>query len=284
MQGRHVEAAALYRKALAVRLAHWGRPIATPRTAMPAWRGIWTAQGKHVEAEALHRKALAIRLGVLGEEHPLTAASYNDLASNLDAQGKLAEAVASWTAAASIAERCRGRRSVSGIERSLASASAARSRPGPGPGPAGQVPRRLGPLGKWPGSRFARRLLRTRGPALDARRAPPRSRAVRRVTAARRTDRPAGRPDRAHGGRGQGTRRPAERAERPPGPVGRVSDRAGPEVSGLCGQAPPLEDVQKTLPADAALVGWLDSTNHHAACVIRRDREPVWVHVTRLGS
>ena len=51
-------------------------------------------QGKYAEAEPLYQKALAIRRKVLGEDHPDTAASYNNVASNLNAQGKYAEAAA----------------------------------------------------------------------------------------------------------------------------------------------------------------------------------------------
>ena len=40
----------------------------------------------------LFAKALAIRRKVLGEEHPDTAVSYNNLAFNLNSQGKYAEA------------------------------------------------------------------------------------------------------------------------------------------------------------------------------------------------
>jgi hypothetical protein len=49
----------------------------------------------------------------LGEDHPDTAGSYNNLAVNLDAQGKSAQALANWTAAAAIHERTRGARSAS---------------------------------------------------------------------------------------------------------------------------------------------------------------------------
>ena len=42
----------------------------------------------------MHRRALAIQLKVLGEDHPDTAASYNNLAVTLRAQGKYAEAEA----------------------------------------------------------------------------------------------------------------------------------------------------------------------------------------------
>ena len=46
------------------------------------------AQGRHQEAEPLYRKALEIRRAALGEAHASTAGSYNNVASNLNAQGR----------------------------------------------------------------------------------------------------------------------------------------------------------------------------------------------------
>ena len=56
-----------------------GRQPATPRASTP-------------RPSRCYRKALEIRRRVLGEDHPDTATSYNNLAANLDAQGKYAEA------------------------------------------------------------------------------------------------------------------------------------------------------------------------------------------------
>ena len=44
-----------------------------------------------------------------------------------------------------------------------------------------------------------------------------------------------------------------------------------------------LEDVQKTLPADTALVGWLDESSRHWACVVRRSVDPTWVPIAGSG-
>jgi len=50
------------------------------------------AQHQFTEAEPLLRKALEICGRVLGPDHPSTAASYNNVASNLDDQDRFAEA------------------------------------------------------------------------------------------------------------------------------------------------------------------------------------------------
>src|SRR5262249_50216544 len=67
-----------------------------------------TGQGKYVQAQPLYDKALAIRRRVLGEEHPDTAASYNDLARNLQAQGNLAEAESDFQRALQIRRKVLG--------------------------------------------------------------------------------------------------------------------------------------------------------------------------------
>ncbi len=65
------------------------------------------------------RMALSARMKVFGKDNPLTGATFNDLASNLDAQGRLDEAVENWTTAAEVSERTRHVRGSSGLERSL---------------------------------------------------------------------------------------------------------------------------------------------------------------------
>jgi tetratricopeptide (TPR) repeat protein len=51
-------------------------------------------RGQYAEAAPLFQEALTIRRDILGEDDPLTAESYNDLATTLWAQGKYAEAEA----------------------------------------------------------------------------------------------------------------------------------------------------------------------------------------------
>jgi CHAT domain-containing protein len=69
----------------------------------------------------------------------------------------------------------------------------------------------------------------------------------------------------------------------------RVTERHGPAT----GQIFDLARIQARLPADAALVAWLDVTgprdeadasNDHWACVIRRRGEPAWVRIPGSGA
>jgi CHAT domain-containing protein/tetratricopeptide (TPR) repeat protein len=93
-QGRYPEAEAGYRKALDVRRRLLGEEH--PDTAISYNNVAFNlqAQGKYKEAEDIYRRALDVFRKVLGEEHPLTATCYNNLATNLNAQGKHAEAEA----------------------------------------------------------------------------------------------------------------------------------------------------------------------------------------------
>jgi tetratricopeptide (TPR) repeat protein len=91
-QGRHKEAQEGYQKALDINRKVLGEEH--PYTAL-SYDNLAVnlgAQGEYVAAEEGLRKALAIRHKVLGEEHPDTATSSNNLAANLDAQGRYKEA------------------------------------------------------------------------------------------------------------------------------------------------------------------------------------------------
>ena len=60
--------------------------------AMNGQAGALWAQGKYAQAQPLYEKSLEINRRLLTDNHPDTAASYNDAAANLDAQGKYAQA------------------------------------------------------------------------------------------------------------------------------------------------------------------------------------------------
>ena len=65
-------------------------------------------QGKEREAEPHLREALAIRKKVLGEDHPDTAASYNNLAYCLNSLGTAAQALPRYEKALAIRKRVHG--------------------------------------------------------------------------------------------------------------------------------------------------------------------------------
>ncbi len=55
------------------------------------------------------------------------------------------------------------------------------------------------------------------------------------------------------------------------------------QYQAYAGKPSPLEDVQKAIPVDAALIGWLESKGQHWACVIRREGDPVWIRIPGTG-
>src|SRR5262249_10521630 len=55
------------------------------------------------------------------------------------------------------------------------------------------------------------------------------------------------------------------------------------EYQTYAGKPSTLEDVQKALPPDAALVGWLDAYYRHWACLVRRRGAPIWVATPGSG-
>jgi CHAT domain-containing protein/tetratricopeptide (TPR) repeat protein len=91
-QGRHAESRPLYEKALAIRRKVLGEEHPDTATSYNSLAGNLWRQGKYAEAQPLYEKALAICRKVLGEEHPDTALGYNNLGINLKTQGKYTEA------------------------------------------------------------------------------------------------------------------------------------------------------------------------------------------------
>jgi hypothetical protein len=55
------------------------------------------------------------------------------------------------------------------------------------------------------------------------------------------------------------------------------------QYQAYAGQPSTLEEVQKTLSRDMALVGWLEVRKRHWVCLVRRDGAPVWVPTPGSG-
>jgi hypothetical protein len=56
------------------------------------------------------------------------------------------------------------------------------------------------------------------------------------------------------------------------------------EYQAFAGKPSTLEEIQKALPGDTALVGWLDAREHHWACVVRHEGDPLWVKIPGSGQ
>jgi tetratricopeptide (TPR) repeat protein len=282
-QGKHAEAEPLFRKDLALCLKVLGPDHPDTARSYNNLAANLNAQGKSAAAEPLYRKALAIYLKALGENHPDTAHSYHNLASNLDAQGKLGEAVANWTAAAAISERIRGTRSASGLERSLTPLDS------PQPALAIALARRGQPRDAW--ARWESDLARGLLDDLSARQLRPLNTEQRRREADlagqlqrldERIARLASRPRRTQD---EDQQLDALRTQQSPvrGQWVEFQNALDRQYPAATGKPSALEVVQKALPPDTALVGWLDVHPRHWACLVRTAGAPVWVPTPGSG-
>jgi tetratricopeptide (TPR) repeat protein len=91
-QGRYQEAEEGYQKALAIRRKVLGEEHPETAASYTNFATNLAAQGRYKEAEEGFQKALDIFRKVLGEEHPNTARVYHTIATNLAAQGRYREA------------------------------------------------------------------------------------------------------------------------------------------------------------------------------------------------
>jgi hypothetical protein len=286
-QGQHAQAEPLLRQALAIRLKVLGAEHPLSALSINNLAYNLSGQGQHAQAEPLLRQALAIRLKVLGAEHPLTATSLHNLAYNLNDQGQHAQAEPLWRESAASFEAARLRITSTGLDRAAFAA-----RQSPLAGLAANLARLGRPVDAWQfaESGLARGLLDD----LAARSALPLSpqeqqqrqlRATRLdqfdrqllplLTATQLND-----ADKA--------RRDALRRER----AALQAETAREAAAEAQREVYALDRLQAQLPADAALVFWIDlegSTRaadpqgDHWACIVRRRGTPTWVHLAGTG-
>jgi tetratricopeptide (TPR) repeat protein len=281
-QGRLREAEPFYRKALAVREEVLG--LKHPDTA----RGYnnlavnLQAQGRAREAEPFHGKALCVWEEVLGPKHPDTATSYNNLASNLEAQGRIHDAEQYWRAAVGALEAARLRLAATGLDR----ASAVRIQPHAG------LALCLARMGKdadaWQAAEaglargllddLAARGISTADPAREKRL---RDRAARleqfdRLLLPLLT-------------REKLTKAEQQQREQLSQQRTAFQEEIAQEAAALSRrEVYPLERIRPQIPADAALVFWLDrgvgeSGSGHWRSVLRCQGPPAWVRLPGTG-
>jgi len=91
-QGQYAEAAALYRRALAIREAKLGKNHPDVASTLANLAGVYHDQGQYADAVALLQRALAIKEAKLGKDHPDVASTLNVLAAVYKDQGQYADA------------------------------------------------------------------------------------------------------------------------------------------------------------------------------------------------
>jgi CHAT domain-containing protein/tetratricopeptide (TPR) repeat protein len=290
LQGQYASMAPVYQKALDIRRKVLGEEH--PDTA----RGYNNLavnlydQGQFAAAAPLYEKALDIFRKVHGED-PDTATCYNNLAATLNAQGKYAEAEQNWAKGAEIFAKVRLQTAATGLERVTVT-----SEHSPLPRLAAVLARNGKPTLAW--ERFEQSIGRGSWDDMSARlRRDPAELAKQNELVAQlnrvdlliqQTIKPQDTPElqkqrEALLGRrrelGDKLAQLAADLEKKYGPVaGQVFDRS---------------TIQKALPADSALVGWIDiagepkaadPNGEHWAFLLRSTGEPIVVRLSGSGD
>ncbi len=290
-QGKYIQAQPLYEKALEIR-----RRLLTdkhPETAVgySAVASNLNAQGKYTQAQPLFEKALEIDRGLLGDDHPFTARSSASLASNLNAQGKYLEARDRWRSAVKSLDNARLRVAFTGLERAGTNESA---RPA-----LAAVLARLGePAEAWRPLEedLGRGLLDELAAREDLRLTPAeRARLHDLTTALQRLDElveisPKDLDQAERTKQFEELKRQRELASIG---LGEFQTKLVQNYGPLAGQVARLNEIQAALPADAALVAWVDippvgsnaadPDGEHWGVVVRAQSIPAWVPLAGTG-
>ncbi len=291
-QERYAEAQSLHRKAVDIWRGRLGEShpylaVGYSRVAVNLER-----QGKYAEAEALYDKSLEIRRRRLGEEHDQTARSYTGLALNLAAQGNYSDAETQALAATRSYEAARLRVSFTGMGR-----IALGSQQSPLTVLAALLARQACDADAW--QRWESGLARGLFDDLAARRRP------LTLDERRGHDELAYRLDRldnqinarmsvedpTNDQRKQLEELKSQRLDLQ-GRLVQLEAEVIRKYKATAGAVYDLDQIQARIPADAALVGWLDlktmpntadPRGDHWACVVRRIGVPQWIRIVGIG-
>jgi len=249
------------------------------------------AQGKYAQAQPLYEKAMEIQCRLLTDDHPDTAKSYYNLAANLNAQGKYLEARDRWLNAVRSLDAARLRVAFTGMERAGANESV---RPA-----LVAVLARLGqPAEAWQPLEedLGRGLLDELAARQDRRLAPAeRARLGELTTALEQLDKlvdstPQKLDQAERAKRFEDLKRQRELASIA---MGEFQTKLVQDHGALAGQVARLNEIQAALPADAALVAWVDipplgpnaadPDGEHWGVVVRSRGIPAWVEIAGTG-
>jgi tetratricopeptide (TPR) repeat protein len=287
-QGRYAQAQPLFERALRIRCKLLGESHPDTANGYHNVAGNLQDQGRYAQAEPLYEKALRICRTALGEYHADTAGSYNRAADNSYAQGHYAEAADQWLKAATSFDRARLRSGAGGL--GSASFNVGGS---PWLASAGCNARLGRSSAAWRSleAGLARGLLDdlTAGQASDF--TPQEQNQRQQLTT--RLDQLDQQIIATLASKG-----PRDEAEARFRELARQRQRAQDELARLAGdlsarQVYGLERVQAQVPADAALVAWVDvkaqptaadPNGEHWACVLRHAGPPAWVKLPGGGE
>jgi tetratricopeptide (TPR) repeat protein len=294
-QGKSAEVRPLLKKALDIRRRLLGDDHPETAVSYQDVAANLNAQGKYAEAQKLFEQVLGIRHRLLTDDHPRTAQSYGDLARCLHAQGKYLEALDRWQSAAKSQDTARLRVAFTGLERAGTAGSPRLS--------LAALLARLGrPEEAWEALEggLGRGLLDELAARRDRRLTADEAARLRDLTAElERLDRlaeaPPRGPDRGdqveRGKQLEELRRKRELASIA---LGEFQSKLAREHDPVEGRVAGLAEARPALPADAALVAWVDlepagqgaadPDGEHWGAVLRARGTPAWVRLPGTGA
>jgi tetratricopeptide (TPR) repeat protein/CHAT domain-containing protein len=292
LQGKYAEAQPLFEKALEVT-----RRLLTDNHRQTAMSYInlarnLMAQGKYVQAQPLFEKALEIYRGLLTDDCLETAHCSANLAANLNAQGRYVEARDRWQAAVKGLDAARLRVAFTGLERA---GTGALIRPA-----LAAVLARLGrPAEAWRllEEDLGRGLLDELAARRDRQLTPAERRSVSQLTTAlEQLDKLV---ETAPQGLDQAERAKRfddlkHRRELASVALGELQTALVRKYGAAAGRVSTLSEIQAEIPADVALVAWVDIPpvgpnaadphGEHWGVVLRSRGVPAWVPIAGTGS
>jgi len=289
---QNAEAERYYREAYAIRRRRDPTGLDTAESCNNLAAAV-KGRGQLEESERLNREALTIRESRLGREHALTGQSYNNLGNTLYDRGKYADAEEVWSTAARIFEVSRLRIGNSGMERvKFASERSPLVRL------AALLARRGKPADAWQRleEHLSRGLLDEFAARQDRHFTPSeRDELRKRLAVVERLDRLFEAPV---AGLGQGPAKQRlndlrRRRDEALASLGELRQKLVASYGPMAGKVVTLAEIQAGLPADAALVTWVDRVagpetanpdGEHWGVVVRAKGSPAWVRLPGTGE
>jgi CHAT domain-containing protein/Tfp pilus assembly protein PilF len=291
-QGKYAQAQPLYEKGLEIR-----RRVFTDdhRDTAESYNHVaanLAAQGKYAEAQPLHESALEMFRRLQTDDHPDTAWGYYNVAANLNAQGEYPEARDRFQSAVGSMDAARLHIAFTGLERASMAKFSAR------PALAAVLARLGQPAEAWQSLEedLGRGLLDELFARQDQRLAPAERARLSELTAAlERLDKLVDAiPRRVD--RGERAKRFEElKRQRASASIalGEFQTKLVQAYGALAGQVASLNEIQAALPADAALVAWVDlpplgpnaadPDGDHWGVVVRSKGVPAWIPTPGTG-
>ncbi len=291
-EGNYAQAQPLYEKALEIHRRLLTDDHPTTATSFDHLARNLRDQGKYMLAQPYFEKGLEIRERLLGDDHHYTADSYNDMASNLNAQGKYLEARERWYRAIKSLDKARLRVAFSGLDRAEVKQS---MRPA-----LAAVLARLGqPAEAWQmlEEDMGRGLLDELAVREDQKLAPSVRSRLRELTAElEKLDKLMEVPLKDLEKTERAKRFDELKRQRDLASIalGEFQSKLIKDHGPLAGEVARLDEIQSRLPADTALVAWVDIApvgpgaadpdGEHWGVVVRSRGNPAWISIAGTGS